>query len=68
MRIPNTNFEVGKFSFLARAMDDFIIVSASEDGEVTELDLEDTGELSLYSTVTIRIICYRIEIQKSKNR
>ena len=28
-------------------MDDFIIVSTSEDGEVTELDLEDTGELSL---------------------
>jgi hypothetical protein len=28
-------------------MDDFIIVSTSEDGEVTELDLEDTGELAL---------------------
>ena len=28
-------------------MGDFIIVSTSEDGEVTEFDLEDIGELSL---------------------
>ena len=40
-------FSLDSYSFHQSIMDDFIIVSTTEDGEVNELDLEDTGELAL---------------------